>query len=256
MSPSTNSASSGTCRGPWPPCTCSTSRSYTRTSCPAASSDSATCEPMKPAPPVMSTRATLSAPFEDISGLPVASSRTAVRPCRRSPLPRGRPRPLTSGSNHLDRANVSCQGAMLLAGSDATMPVFVVEPPAPDVIEASLRPRRPYSLAASAGRSDPTRRFHGGVLDLALLTAAGAGRDPGVAAARRRSGGADRRARPGRRAGRPALRARGRCRPHALPPPGRRRSAARGRGAAAGGCAAGAAGDGRPRPRSGRCAAS
>jgi 3-methyladenine DNA glycosylase/8-oxoguanine DNA glycosylase len=41
------------------------------------------------------------------------------------------------------------------------------------VVEAVVRPRWPYSLAASAGRSDPTRRFHGGVLDLALLTPAG-----------------------------------------------------------------------------------
>ena len=49
----------------------------------------------------------------------------------------------------------------------------VAEPPAPDVIETVLRPRRPYSLAGSAGRSDPTRRFHGGVLDLALVTAQG-----------------------------------------------------------------------------------
>ena len=49
----------------------------------------------------------------------------------------------------------------------------VAQLPNPSVVEVVLRPRRPYSLAASSGRSDPTRRFHGGVLDLALLTPAG-----------------------------------------------------------------------------------
>ncbi len=49
----------------------------------------------------------------------------------------------------------------------------VAAPSAPDVIETVLRPRRPYSLAGSAGRPDPTRRFHGGVLDMALATPQG-----------------------------------------------------------------------------------
>ncbi len=45
-----------------------------------------------------------------------------------------------------------------------------------DVIETVLRPRGPYSLADSAGFSDPTRRSHGGVLDLVLDTPPGPAR--------------------------------------------------------------------------------
>jgi 3-methyladenine DNA glycosylase/8-oxoguanine DNA glycosylase len=45
-----------------------------------------------------------------------------------------------------------------------------------DAVETVMRPRTPYSLADSAGRPDPTRRFHGGVLDLALPTPQGAAR--------------------------------------------------------------------------------
>ena len=43
-------------------------------------------------------------------------------------------------------------------------------------VEVLLRPRGPYSLADSAGRPDPTRRFRGGVLDLVLITPAGPAR--------------------------------------------------------------------------------
>jgi 3-methyladenine DNA glycosylase/8-oxoguanine DNA glycosylase len=43
-------------------------------------------------------------------------------------------------------------------------------------VEVLLRPRGPYSLAGSAGRPDPTRRYRGGVLDLALATPAGPAR--------------------------------------------------------------------------------
>jgi 3-methyladenine DNA glycosylase/8-oxoguanine DNA glycosylase len=43
-------------------------------------------------------------------------------------------------------------------------------------IEVLLRPRGPYSLADSAGRPDPTRRYRGGVLDIALATPAGPAR--------------------------------------------------------------------------------
>ncbi|HKV67979.1 MAG TPA: hypothetical protein VJN72_07805, partial [Gaiellales bacterium] len=43
-------------------------------------------------------------------------------------------------------------------------------------VEVLLRPRGPYSLADSAGRPDPTRRYHGGVLDLVLATPAGPAR--------------------------------------------------------------------------------
>jgi DNA-3-methyladenine glycosylase II len=49
----------------------------------------------------------------------------------------------------------------------------VAQLPKSSVVEAVVRPRRPYALAASAGRSDPTRHFHSGVLDLALVTPAG-----------------------------------------------------------------------------------
>jgi 3-methyladenine DNA glycosylase/8-oxoguanine DNA glycosylase len=41
------------------------------------------------------------------------------------------------------------------------------------VVETVIRPCRPYSLAASAGHPDITRRYHGGVFDLALQTAGG-----------------------------------------------------------------------------------
>ena len=119
------------------------------------------------------------------------------------------------------------------------------------VVEAVVRPRRPYSLAASAGRSDPTRRFHGGVLDLALITPAGPAQ---IRVWQRRDGDLVART--------------------AAPDPGAALDALRfvlavdvdhtpflrlaatdpllcGRGAAAGGPAAGAAGDGCPRPRPG-----
>jgi 3-methyladenine DNA glycosylase/8-oxoguanine DNA glycosylase len=43
-------------------------------------------------------------------------------------------------------------------------------------VELVLRPRGPYSLADSAGRPDPTRRYRGGVLDLVLATPAGPAR--------------------------------------------------------------------------------
>jgi 3-methyladenine DNA glycosylase/8-oxoguanine DNA glycosylase len=43
-------------------------------------------------------------------------------------------------------------------------------------VEVLLRPRGPYSLADSAGRPDPTRRYRGGVLDLVLATPAGPAR--------------------------------------------------------------------------------
>jgi DNA-3-methyladenine glycosylase II len=43
-------------------------------------------------------------------------------------------------------------------------------------VEIALRPRGPYSLADSAGRPDPTRRYRGGVLDMALPTPAGPAR--------------------------------------------------------------------------------
>jgi 3-methyladenine DNA glycosylase/8-oxoguanine DNA glycosylase len=55
--------------------------------------------------------------------------------------------------------------------SPITMP-----PTEADVIETVLRPRGPYSLADSAGPPDPTRRCHGGVLDLILHTPPGPGR--------------------------------------------------------------------------------
>jgi DNA-3-methyladenine glycosylase II len=42
-----------------------------------------------------------------------------------------------------------------------------------EVTETVLRPRGPYSLQASAARSDATRRYHGGVLDLVVVTPAG-----------------------------------------------------------------------------------
>jgi 3-methyladenine DNA glycosylase/8-oxoguanine DNA glycosylase len=42
--------------------------------------------------------------------------------------------------------------------------------------EVLLRPRGPYSLADSAGRPDPTRRYRGGVLDVVLATPAGPAR--------------------------------------------------------------------------------
>ncbi len=42
--------------------------------------------------------------------------------------------------------------------------------------EVELRPPRPYLLADAAGGRDPTRRRAGGVVDMALLTAAGAAR--------------------------------------------------------------------------------
>ena len=44
------------------------------------------------------------------------------------------------------------------------------------VVETVIRPCRPYSLAASAGHPDVTRRYQGGVLDLALQTAVGPAR--------------------------------------------------------------------------------
>lgn len=48
--------------------------------------------------------------------------------------------------------------------------------PQTGVVEVLLRPRGPYSLADSAGRPDPTRRYRGGVLDLVLATPAGPAR--------------------------------------------------------------------------------
>lgn len=44
------------------------------------------------------------------------------------------------------------------------------------MIEVELTPPHPYRLADAVGGRDPTRRMSGGVLDVALLTAAGAGR--------------------------------------------------------------------------------
>jgi 3-methyladenine DNA glycosylase/8-oxoguanine DNA glycosylase len=44
------------------------------------------------------------------------------------------------------------------------------------VIDLELIPPRPYRLAEAVGGRDPTRRMNGGVLDVALLTEAGAGR--------------------------------------------------------------------------------
>ena len=49
----------------------------------------------------------------------------------------------------------------------------MAELPEAAVVETVIRPCRPYSLAASAGHPDVTRRYHGGVLDLALQTPAG-----------------------------------------------------------------------------------
>jgi DNA-3-methyladenine glycosylase II len=49
----------------------------------------------------------------------------------------------------------------------------MAELPEAGVVETVIRPCRPYSLAASAGHPDVTRRYHGGVLDLALQTAVG-----------------------------------------------------------------------------------
>jgi DNA-3-methyladenine glycosylase II len=49
----------------------------------------------------------------------------------------------------------------------------MAESPEAGVVETVIRPCRPYSLAASAGHPDVTRRYHGGVLDLALQTAVG-----------------------------------------------------------------------------------
>jgi 3-methyladenine DNA glycosylase/8-oxoguanine DNA glycosylase len=43
------------------------------------------------------------------------------------------------------------------------------------MIEIELTPPHPYRLSDAAGGRDPTRRMHGGVLDVALLTEAGAG---------------------------------------------------------------------------------
>jgi len=44
------------------------------------------------------------------------------------------------------------------------------------VIELELTPPRPYLLADAVGGRDPTRRLAGGVLEVALRTAAGAAR--------------------------------------------------------------------------------
>jgi 3-methyladenine DNA glycosylase/8-oxoguanine DNA glycosylase len=44
------------------------------------------------------------------------------------------------------------------------------------VIEVELTPPHPYRLADAVGGRDPTRRFGGGVLEVALLTSAGPGR--------------------------------------------------------------------------------
>jgi 3-methyladenine DNA glycosylase/8-oxoguanine DNA glycosylase len=52
----------------------------------------------------------------------------------------------------------------------------MAEPPEVGVVETVLRPCRPYSLADSARRPDATRRYHGGVLDLALQTHRGPAR--------------------------------------------------------------------------------
>ncbi|MEP6642844.1 MAG: hypothetical protein ABJB93_13165 [Gaiellales bacterium] len=52
----------------------------------------------------------------------------------------------------------------------------MAEPPEAGVVETVIGPCRPYSLAASAGHPDVTRRYHGGVLDVALQTAAGPAR--------------------------------------------------------------------------------
>lgn len=49
----------------------------------------------------------------------------------------------------------------------------MAELPEAAVVETVIRPCRPYSLAASAGHPDVTRRYHDGVLDLALRTACG-----------------------------------------------------------------------------------
>ena len=152
---------------------------------PAASSDSATCDPMKPAPPVMSTRDTLSAPLRRHEWTRPCIVMHGGWPCRRCTLHHAdRPRPHTSGSTNRDRANVSCQardgqapGRMRQSRRGAARADPSVDRDRP----AAAARRTPWQ--ASAGRSDPTRRFHGGVLDLALVTRAGAGPDPGLAAA-------------------------------------------------------------------------
>jgi 3-methyladenine DNA glycosylase/8-oxoguanine DNA glycosylase len=52
----------------------------------------------------------------------------------------------------------------------------VATAPGTGAVEVLLRPRGPYSLADSASRPDPTRRYRGGVLDLVLGTPAGSAR--------------------------------------------------------------------------------
>jgi len=61
---------------------------------------------------------------------------------------------------------------MVETGSDATIPGVATIAEA-EVTETVLRPRGPYSLQASAGHGDPTRRYHGGVFDLVVVTPGG-----------------------------------------------------------------------------------